>query len=96
MDFNKFFRSKTFKMVLLAIAALVVLLFVFKTGVFVGYRKAEYSYRWGENYHRNFAGPREGFFGDFRRGFFIGFSGGLIILSFFFGRSLNEVISSST
>lgn len=73
MDFNKYFsaswRTKTFKIVLLAIAVLVVLLFVFKVGVFVGYQKAQYSYRWGENYQRNFAGPRGGFFEDFRRGF---------------------------
>lgn len=73
MDFNKYFfaswRTKTFKIALLAIAALIILLFVFKVGVFVGYKKAQYSYRWGENYHRNFAGPQGGFFGDFRRGF---------------------------
>ncbi len=31
----------------------------------MGFRKAEFSYRWGENYHRNFGGPRGGFFGDF-------------------------------
>jgi len=30
----------------------------------VGYKKASFSYRWGENYHRNFAGPRQGFFGN--------------------------------
>lgn len=68
MDFNKFFQSKTFRISLIVIGALIVLLFVFKTGVFVGYKKAQFSYRWGENYHRNFAGPRGGFFGDFRRG----------------------------
>ncbi|MBI3335020.1 MAG: hypothetical protein HY001_00785 [Candidatus Portnoybacteria bacterium] len=66
---NKFLQSKRFKVVLVAIGALIVLLFVFKVGVFVGYKKAGYSYRWGENYHKNFAGPRGGFFGDFERGF---------------------------
>jgi hypothetical protein len=73
MDFNKYFsaswRTKTFKIVLATIGALIVLLFVFKVGVFVGYKKANFSYRWGENYHRNFAGPRGGFFEDFKRGF---------------------------
>jgi hypothetical protein len=68
MDFNKFFQSKTFRIGLIFIGALIVLLLVFKAGVFVGYKKAQFSYRWGENYHRNFAGPRSGFFGDFRRG----------------------------
>lgn len=69
MDFNKFFSSKTFKTALAIIAALIVLLLAFKAGEFAGYKKAQFSYRWGENYHRNFAGPREGFFGDFKRGF---------------------------
>ncbi len=69
MDFNKFFQSKSFKVALIALGALIVLLLVFKVGVFVGYKKANFSYRWGENYHRNFGGPQGGFFGDFRRGF---------------------------
>lgn len=69
MDFNNFFQSKKFKIALIAIGALAVLLLVFKVGVFVGYKKANFSYRWGENYQRNFGGPRNGFLGDFRRGF---------------------------
>lgn len=69
MDYNKFLQSKNFKIVLIVIGALIVLLLVFKAGVSVGYRKANFSYRWGENYHRNFAGPRGGFLGDFRPGF---------------------------
>jgi hypothetical protein len=28
--------------------------------------KARFSYSWAESYHKNFAGPREGFFGDWR------------------------------
>jgi hypothetical protein len=28
--------------------------------------KANFSYRWAEQYHKNFAGPRAGFFGDWR------------------------------
>lgn len=69
MDYNKFLQSKMLKNSLPVIAALAVFLLVFKVGIFVGYKKAQYSYRWGENYHRNFAGPRGGFFGDFRRDF---------------------------
>ena len=69
MDFNKLFQSKTFKRVLIGLGALIVLLLVFKAGEFVGYRKARFSYKWGENYQRNFAGPRGGFFGNFGRGF---------------------------
>ncbi len=69
MDFNKFFQSKKFKIVLIGIGALVVILMVFKAGVLVGYKKANFSYRWAENYQHNFGGPRGGFVGDFRRGF---------------------------
>lgn len=69
MDFNKLLQSKVFRIIFIVIGALIILLFAFKVGVFVGYRKAQFSYRWGENYHRNFAGPRGGFFSDIRRGF---------------------------
>lgn len=69
MDFNKLFQSKSFKTFFIVLSALIVLLLVFKTGVFVGYKKASFSYRWGENYHRNFAGPRGGFFGNFKQSF---------------------------
>ena len=50
---------------------LIILLFVFKLGVYVGQKKAEFSYRWGENYHRVFGGPQTGFFQDFVGGDFI-------------------------
>lgn len=71
MDYNKLFQSKTFKIALWSIAGLVVFLFVLKLGMFLGFRKANFSYKWGENYHRNFAGPRSGFFGEFSGGDFI-------------------------
>ncbi|MDD5750398.1 MAG: hypothetical protein PHU56_01975 [Candidatus Pacebacteria bacterium] len=61
MDIDKFFQSKTFKMILLVIAGLVVFLLVFKAGMMVGFEKANFSCRWSDNYHRNFGGPREGF-----------------------------------
>jgi|GEM_PF-150390 len=54
---------KWFKWVLFGVGALVVLLLAFRAGIEVGTRKASFSYRWGENYHRNFGGPREGFMG---------------------------------
>lgn len=55
-------NSNNINLIIVAIGVLVVLLAVFKIGIYVGYRKAQFSYRWGENYHRNFAGPRNGFF----------------------------------
>jgi len=48
------------------------LLAVFSTGVFVGARKAAFSYRWGENYHQLFGGPRNGFLQDFKGSDFTG------------------------
>jgi len=71
MEINKFFQSKTFKIILWAIAELIIILIVFKIGTVVGFRMANFSYKWGENYHRNFGGPRGGFFGDFIDGNFI-------------------------
>lgn len=69
MNCNKFLQSKILKIALIFVAALIVFLLIFKLGVFVGYKKANYSYRWGEFYHRNFAGPRGGFFQEMKRGF---------------------------
>jgi len=54
---------KWFKWALFIIGFLVILLLVFRAGMEVGLRKATFSYRWGENYHRNFGGPRGGFMG---------------------------------
>ncbi|MBU6414658.1 hypothetical protein KGQ34_00205 [Patescibacteria group bacterium] len=69
MEFNTLFQSKKIKIALVVLGALIALLAAFKAGEFVGYRKARFSYQWEENYHRNFAGPGKGFFGNFLRGF---------------------------
>ncbi|MDO8582161.1 MAG: hypothetical protein Q7S16_04795 [bacterium] len=65
MDTIKLFQSKKFRMVLWIIGGVVLFLIVFSAGVAVGFKKANFSYRWGENYHKNFGGPRGGFFKDF-------------------------------
>jgi len=57
-------QSKTFRRVLWGIGIAIILLAAFKAGEFVGFRKASFSYRWGENYYRSFTGPRGGFFGE--------------------------------
>ena len=51
--------------------ALLVML-IFRAGMFVGMEKARFSYRWGENYHRNFGGPGMGPMGPMGRGEFFG------------------------
>ena len=61
MNAQQFFQSKQFKWTLAGIGGVIILLLVFQAGVWVGFRKADYSYRWGDNYHRMFGGPRGGF-----------------------------------
>lgn len=67
MDIDKIFQSKSFKGVVFGVAIFIIILIIFKAGMIVGIRKADFSCRWSDNYHRNFGGPREGFlkgFGD--------------------------------
>jgi hypothetical protein len=54
------------KWIIVGLLAIVVIVLVFGLGVFVGEKKAKFSYRWAENYHKMFAGPRAGFFGNWR------------------------------
>ena len=70
MDTNKVLeviKSKKVTVLMATLFALAVLVGTFNVGLMVGYRKAKFSYAWGENYHRNFAGPRGGFVRDFGR-----------------------------
>ncbi len=52
LQFKKYFESKTFRVALYAVGGALVAALIFHAGVAVGYRKARFSYRWGENYHR--------------------------------------------
>ena len=58
---NKFLESRAFTVIICVIAAIIVILLVFKVGLMVGVRKADFSCRWSDNYHRNFGGPDKGF-----------------------------------
>lgn len=60
-----FLQNKLFKIIILSVAGLIAICFIFGLGMFVGMEKADYSFRWAEEYHKNFAGPRAGFFGTF-------------------------------
>ncbi|MDP3784511.1 MAG: hypothetical protein Q8R12_00280, partial [bacterium] len=69
-----FQQPDTLKILAMCLIGFVIIVLVFGAGVKVGTIKARYSYKWAENYHRNFAGPRDGFFSDWRnspRGEFI-------------------------
>ena len=59
-----FFQSRLFRGLILGIVGLIILVFVFSLGVYVGTEKAEFSFKWADEYHRNFAGPQGGFLGN--------------------------------
>jgi len=40
---------------------LIILLLIFKAGMVVGFKKANFSIQWGQHYSQNFAGPRDSF-----------------------------------
>lgn len=41
----------------IGVAAVLILLITFWAGMFVGFQKARFSYRWGEYYYQHFGGP---------------------------------------
>ncbi len=67
----EFLKSRLVIVVVGVLFVLALLIGSFGLGVAVGYHKARFSYAWGENYHRNFGGPRGGMFFGFGGGDFI-------------------------
>jgi len=59
-------KRDTLRRVLIILVKFIILLLVFGTGMFIGAAKVKFSYRWAENYHRNFGGPGGGFMRDWR------------------------------
>lgn len=57
--------SLSWKWLLIGLVGLIIILLIFLLGTFVGYRKANFSFRWAENYHKTFGGPRGGFLLNF-------------------------------
>lgn len=71
MDIKNLLQSKKFRSILFGLVIIVIVLVIFQAGIFVGYYKASFSYRWGNNYHQTF-GARERnmpMMGMFRGGF---------------------------
>ena len=62
---QNFFQSQTFKRTIFSLLGLTILVLVFCLGIFVGMQRAEFSFKWAEEYHRNFGGPQGGIFGNF-------------------------------
>ena len=67
MNFKEIFKAGHLNKLLIILAAVVVLVFVFSLGVFIGHEKARFSQRWGENYYRNIMGPGGPGMMDFNR-----------------------------
>jgi hypothetical protein len=61
MDINKFLQSEKYSKLLKAFGILLAILVIFGAGVFVGYRKADFSYRWSNNYYQDFGGMHSPF-----------------------------------
>ncbi len=66
-QYNKKINHDTLKWVVIALVGFAVVVLIFGAGMVVGGMKAKFSYRWAESYHKNFAGPRGGFFGDWQK-----------------------------
>jgi len=61
MNIQETMKSKKFKIAALAVGVLILMLVSFAGGVAIGFHKARFSYKFGENYERNFVGrPFEG------------------------------------
>jgi hypothetical protein len=55
------YENKNLKIAAMIVGGLLLVLIIFAAGVGVGLKKARFSFRWGENYERNFMGPRPSF-----------------------------------
>lgn len=56
-EMKKVFGAKIVKTAILVLGLLIVFLFVFWSGMMVGFRKAGFNYQLGQNYHELFEGP---------------------------------------
>ena len=60
MTIKNFIQSQSFRGILIGLGIAIVALIIFQAGVSVGYRKATFSHRLGDNFERNFKDPRGG------------------------------------
>jgi hypothetical protein len=62
---SRMLKPVGFGWVLKGLVGLIAALLILQLGMFVGFRKASYSFGWGDNYQRVFGGPRSGLMRDF-------------------------------
>jgi len=56
MSAQEILKSRKFKIAALVVGVFIIALVSFAGGVATGFRKAKFSYKFGENYERNFVG----------------------------------------
>ncbi len=56
MNIQETIKTKRFKIAALAVGVVIIALVSFAGGVAIGFHKAKFSYKFGENYERNFVG----------------------------------------
>ena len=61
MNIKTFIQSHSFKGILIGLVIAIIALMLFQAGIAVGYRKATFGHRLGDNFERNFKDPRGGF-----------------------------------
>lgn len=79
MSTQEMMKSKKFKIAALAVGVFMLMLVSFAGGVAVGFMKARFSYKFGENYERNFVGgpfQEPGMMGRGQQGMMRGSGGG--------------------
>jgi len=57
-NFKQVEGKKIIVSILIGFGILIIILAIFSAGLAVGFKKARFSYQWGDNYHRMFGGPR--------------------------------------
>jgi hypothetical protein len=58
---SEIMKTPKFKIAVASVGVFLIALISFAAGIKVGFRKAHFSYKFGENYERNFMGPRSDF-----------------------------------
>jgi hypothetical protein len=74
MNFKDIAQSKTLRGIIIGICIFIVATLIFQAGVFIGYKKAEFSGHFGDNYSRAFGGEKlgPGMMGAFPEDIFVG------------------------
>ncbi len=59
-------HSDILKWIITGVICFILIVIALGIGIRIGTEKAGFSYRWADNYHKNFGGPKEGFIDNWR------------------------------